>query len=206
MRTFLLSLSVLAALLLSPVLVGAQTPESDAPFMREAFRGGLAEVELGRLAADRGASLEVKQFGERMVMDHGAANGELARLATEKGVTLPAEPGPQHAATRDRLAALRGSEFDRQYMAEMVRDHRADIAAFERAADAGQDPDVRAWAAKTLPVLREHLRLAESVHGQVALAQASPATTVVTGAEARPWCGGAYSPTAGTNFGICPRR
>jgi putative membrane protein len=206
MRTSLLTLVVLTVLALPPAPVGAQAPNPDAAFMREAFQGGLAEVEIGRLAADRAASLEVKQFGQRMVMDHGAANGELARLATEKGVTLPAEPGPTHVATRDRLAALRGTEFDRQYMAEMVRDHQEDVAAFQREADTGQDPDVRAWAAKTLPVLRDHLSLAQTVHGQVALVQASPATTVVTTPEAPPWCGGAYRPAAGTNFGICPSR
>ena len=206
MRTFVLTLVILTFLALQPAAVGAQAPNPDAEFMREAFQGGLAEVEMGRLAADQAASLEVKQFGQRMVTDHGAANGELAQLASRKGVVLPTEPGPKHVATRERLAALRGTEFDRQYMAEMIRDHQEDVAAFQREADTGHDPDVRAWAAKMVPVLREHLRLAESVHGQVAAAQASPAATVVTTPEARPWCAGAYLPTAGTNFGICPSR
>ncbi len=202
MRTPVLTLVALATLTLLPAVLAAQAPEPDADFMRRAFQGGLAEVEMGRLAADRAASLEVKQFGQRMVTDHGAANAELARLATRKGVVLPTEPGSAHAATRDRLAALRGTEFDRQYMAEMIRDHQEDVTAFQRQAESGQDPDVRAWAAGMLPVLREHARLAERVHAEVASAQASPVTTV----EVRPWCGGAYSPSAGTNFGSCPGR
>jgi len=208
MRTLTITLATLA--LLVPVsLVAAQTTSPDAQFVQEAAIGNLAEVELGRLAVQRGTNPGVKQFGQRMVTDHGAAQAELMQIAQGRGMALPAEPDAAHRAIRDRLAQLAGPAFDREYMAEMLRDHQQDIADFQREAQSGQDPAIRAWAAKTLPTLQQHLAMAQTTHSQVAQAAvgSSPSASVVTTTTivaVSPWCGGAYASTAGTNFGSCP--
>lgn len=190
---------------------------ADLGFMIEAARGGLAEVELGRLAIQRAASDAVRQFGQRMVADHGAANQELLMLAQGKGVTLPQALDPDHRMLLDRLATLSGPQFDQAYMAEMVRDHQADAAAFEREVRQGQDPEMRAWAARTLATVQHHQRIANDLHARIAqmpiavvpVPSASPATTetittvTTTVVPAPPFCGGVYRPDTGTNFGTC---
>jgi putative membrane protein len=206
-------LLAVAAIISIPMTDAAAQAMSDREFLMEAASGGRLEVELGNLATQRAASDAVRQFGQRMAVDHGKANTELAALAARKGVQLPQSLMAKHAAVRDRLASLSGPEFDRAYMQEMVRDHNEDVAAFQREAQSGTDPDVKAWAARTLPTLQQHLAMAQSVNTQVAAAPgsgvvaASPTTVVVApGATATaPWCAGAYASTAGSNFGSCTR-
>jgi putative membrane protein len=139
----------------------------DQHFVMEAAKGGMAEVELGKLAADRASSEDVKKFGQRMVDDHGKANDELKKLAENKNLTLPTAPDPKQKATVDRLSKLSGEAFDRAYMQEMLRDHRKDVSEFRTESKSGKDPDVKAWAAKTLPTLEEHLRLAQDANKAV---------------------------------------
>lgn len=138
-------------------------PSPDVQFMREAARGGVAEVQMGRLAMRQASSRQVRQFGRRMVEDHSAANQQLRDIAMTEGVRLPMSPGPEHHAMLSRLRRLSGRAFDRAYMAEMVRDHRKDVAAFQNEARNGRDPDVRSFARQTLPTLREHLRMAVEI-------------------------------------------
>jgi putative membrane protein len=199
---------IAAALLTFAGLAGAQgLSDADREFVKEAAQGGVAEVELGNLAMQRASRPVVKEFGAKMVKDHGAANAELATLAQAKGVAVPTTVGPTHQALRDRLSALQGTEFDRAYMQEMVKDHTQDVAEFEKASQTATDPDIRGWAAAKLPTLREHLALARDVNSQVVLGPA-PAPVVVApaalpAAVVVPWCAGAYAPAAGSNFGTC---
>ena len=116
------------------------------------------EVELGRLASEKASSSEVKQFGQRMVEDHGKANDELKQLATQKHVDLPAEPSAKHKATKARLEKLSGEQFDKAYVADMLKDHKKDVAAFEKQSRSAKDPDLKSFAAKTLPTLQDHLK------------------------------------------------
>jgi putative membrane protein len=146
---------------------GAMAKGADASFVREAAVGGMAEVELGRLATQNASSDDVKQFGQRMVEDHGKANDELKALASQKHMTLPTGLDQKHQALRDRLAKLNGAAFDKAYMSEMVSDHQKDVAAFQREARSGTDADIKAWAQKTVPTLQEHLKLAKQVSSQV---------------------------------------
>jgi len=134
---------------------------SDKMFVTKAAEGGLAEVQLGQLAADHASSEDVKKFGQRMVSDHGKANDELKTLAQQKNITLPTELGAKDKALHDRLEKLSGAAFDRAYMQHMLTDHRKDVNEFKHESTIGKDPDVKAWASKTLPTLEEHLKQAE---------------------------------------------
>jgi len=177
--------------------------DADRDFVSKAASGGTAEVELGRVATQRAVRPSVRSFAERMVADHGRANAELAALAGRKGLDVPTTLEPSQQAMRDRLSGLSGPDFDRAYMSEMVRDHTEDIALFERAAETSSDPDLKAWAARSLPMLRDHLALARQVNSEVVLGPV-PAPAALPAAAIIPWCQGAYAPAAGSNFGSCP--
>jgi len=140
----------------------ASQSNADHQFVMEAAQGGMAEVELGQLASEKAQSSDVKQFAQRMVTDHGKANEELKSLAQSKNITLPTDVGAKHKATKDRLSKMSGAAFDRAYMQEMVTDHRKDVSEFEKESKSGKDPEVKAWDAKTLPTLHEHMQMAES--------------------------------------------
>lgn len=136
----------------------------DNHFVMDAASGGMAEVELGKLAADKATKDEVKKFGQRMADDHGKANDELKSLAQSKSITLPTATDAKHKATIDRLSKLSGEAFDRAYVQEMLKDHQKDVAAFRTESKSGKDPEVKAWAAKTLPTLEEHLKMVQDLN------------------------------------------
>jgi putative membrane protein len=195
---------ITATLLAVAGLAGAQgLSDADRQFIRKAAVGGAAEVELGTLATQRASRPAVRDFGAKMVKDHGAMNAELTTLARAKGVDVPRTLDAEHQAVRDRLMALQGPDFDRAYMQEMVKDHTQDVAEFERASQTASDADVRAWAGAKLPTLREHLALARDVNSQVVLGPTTAPAAIPAAVVAAPWCGGAYAPAAGTNFGTC---
>jgi putative membrane protein len=183
------------------VLPGSAS-EADREFVQKAATGGLAEVELGRIAQQRATRASVRSFAERMVTDHGRGNAELAALASSKALSMPTALDPSQAAMRDRLSTLSGPDFDRTYMSEMVRDHTEDLALFERAAEVATDPEIKAWAARSLPMLRDHLALARQVNSEVVLGPV-PAPAALPAAVVTPWCEGVYAPAGGTNFGSC---
>jgi putative membrane protein len=137
--------------------------KGDHAFMTEAASGGLMEVELGKYAAQHAASDRVKRFGQTMVDDHSKANDELKQVAAQKDVELPAKMNKEHRATADRLMNMKGAEFDRAYMKTMVEDHEHDVAKFRTESKSAQDPDVKSFAAKTLPTLEHHLEMAKEV-------------------------------------------
>jgi len=184
-----LSLAVpLAASAQNPSTTGAadttKPSHSDAKFMKEAAVGGMEEVELGRLAAQNAASDKVKQFGQRMVDDHSKANDELKSLAQAEGVTLPSQLDSKHEKEVQRLQKLSGAEFDHEYMKMMVGDHHKDVREFEHESRIGEDPEVKAFAEKTLPTLREHLKMAEQTRSS--LSSTDRSSTESTGATERP--------------------
>jgi putative membrane protein len=141
----------------------AGVPAKDKMFMMETAKGGMAEVMAGKLAAQKGNSAQVKQFGQKMVDDHSKANEELKSLAKSKGVALPSDIG-KHKAMIDKLSKLSGAAFDKFYVMEMLNDHKTDVAAFRKEAKTGQDPEVKSWAGQTLPTLEEHLRMITDIH------------------------------------------
>jgi putative membrane protein len=147
---------------------------SDQTFLKEAAEGGLAEVELGQLAVEKSSNEDVKRFAQRMVEDHGKANEDLKQLATQKGVSLPSEPTAKQKAKKEQLSKLSGNEFDKAYMSDMLKDHKAYIAAFEKESDSGNDSDIKRFASQALPTLRAHLKQAESVTGKIEQASNTP--------------------------------
>jgi putative membrane protein len=140
---------------------------SDHMFAMKAAQGGMAEVKLGQLATQKASSQDVKSFGQQMVDDHSKAGDELKALASRKGITIPDGLNAKDQATYDKLSKLSGADFDRAYMKDMVADHKTDVGEFRRESTRGTDPDLKAWAAKTLPTLEHHLQMAESTDAKV---------------------------------------
>ncbi|HEX6045305.1 MAG TPA: DUF4142 domain-containing protein [Pyrinomonadaceae bacterium] len=136
----------------------------DRDFLMDAAMGGMMEVEMGRMAAQLGSSDAVKQFGRRMVDDHSKANTELTSLASSKGITLPTALDQKHRQEMSKMQRMKGADFDRAYMKLMVSDHTKDVSEFEKQSTRGTDPDLKAFASKTLPTLQEHLQLARSIN------------------------------------------
>jgi putative membrane protein len=141
----------------------------DQTFLAKAAEGGMAEVQLGQLAEKNGSSSCVKQFGQRMVADHSKANEIAKSIAVQKSITLPASASAKDQSLYRSLSAKTGSDFDKAYITAMVKDHREDIAEFRQEANSGNDPDIKGWAAKTLPTLEEHLRMAQDCATQLGI-------------------------------------
>jgi len=141
------------------------TPKvDDKKFVKDAAIGGMAEVELGKLAAEKGSSEAVKQFGQKMVDDHTKANDQLKQLASKEGITIPDTLDSKHQSRVDKLAKLSGPKFDKAYVKDAVKDHEKDVSEFKNEAQYGSDPNVKQFASSTLPVLQEHLTAAKDLN------------------------------------------
>ena len=132
-------------------------------FWMTAAQGGMAEVELGKIASEKATNPEVKNFAKMMVSDHSKANAELKSLAQKRNITLPSGLDSGNQATMSELQKLSGNEFDREYVEAMVDDHEADVQMFESQAADESDPDAKAFAAKTLPTLKKHLEMIKAI-------------------------------------------
>jgi putative membrane protein len=151
-----------------PLLIIACSHGKDsATFASKAAQGGMAEVEMGRLAVQRAGDPDVKAFGERMISDHSKANAELKSIASKKGLQLPTEMNSEQKSEMDKLAKLSRAEFDKEYMSAMVDDHEEDVKEFETQSKDGNDADIKTFAGKTLPTLQQHLQLARSAAQKV---------------------------------------
>jgi len=144
---------------------------SDKKFVRDAAQGGMAEVELGKLATEKASSDDVKKFGQRMVDDHTKAGDQLKQVASSEGVQLPQGLSAKDKLTKERLSKLSGEQFDKAYMADMVKDHTQDVADFQRESKSGSDPAVKDFASQTLPTLQDHLKQAKRDRAQDAQRQ-----------------------------------
>ena len=160
-------LKSLMFLAIAVVVSSCSSAKDSTKFASTAAAGGMTEVELGRLAVQKGADPAVKEFGQRMIADHTRANAELKTVASQKNIQLPADLTSEQKKTRDKLASLSGAEFDKQYMKDMVKDHEEDVEEFKTQAEKGTDPEVKSFAAKTLPTLQSHLQMAQEVAKKV---------------------------------------
>lgn len=138
--------------------------KSDEAFMRDAAQAGAAEIEASKLAQTKARSPDVKAFADAMIADHTKVAGELKALAAAKNVKLPDDPSVKHKAEIKLIDAGDNDKFDERYAKHFgVEAHKDTIKLFEEAAREAKDPDVKAWAAKTLPGLRHHLQMAEKL-------------------------------------------
>jgi putative membrane protein len=143
---------------------------SAAEFAKKAGAAGAAEVEMGKLGAQKATDAEVKEFAQKMVTDHTKANKELMAAAKSKGLEVPTEPGLTHKGMMEKFERQTADkDFNHDFMQQMVRDHKQAVELFTTAAnDATLDPDMRALAKKTLPTLKQHLAEAQTLEGKFA--------------------------------------
>ena len=144
--------------------MNAMADADDIKFVAEAASGGMTEVALGKIAQQKGVNPRVKKFGAMMVTDHSKANERLKALAQSENIAVPSSPNADDQKTIDKLSAKSGRDFDDAYVSDMIDDHQHDIKAFEGASKTLKDPDLKAFAIKTLPVLKMHLDAINAVH------------------------------------------
>ena len=139
----------------------------DAKFAIMAAQGGMAEVQLGQLAAQKASSADVKAFGQQMVDDHSRANDQLKSVAQGQGMTLPTSLNAKDQALYTKLQGLSGANFDKTYVKAMVKDHQEDVKEFQKEGDTGKDPQIKNFASQTLPVLQQHLSKIQSIQSSM---------------------------------------
>ncbi len=138
----------------------------DKKFAKDAAMGGMMEVELGKLAAQKGGSDAVKQFGQKMVDDHSKANDQLKEVASSDSLQLPSAVDSKQQSQIDKMSSLSGAAFDKAYVKDMLKDHEKDVHAFQLEAQNGHDPKIKQFAAITLPTLKEHLSAIKDLQKQ----------------------------------------
>jgi len=162
-----LFLAALAAALLAPTARAQQSTGkaavSDPLFASAAASGGLAELSISELGLRKATDPELKKFSQQMVADHTQMNGELSVLAAQKGIALPRTPDARAQFCGQSLAGLSGEEFDKCYAKAQCLLHKDAVAMFEAESERGQDPNMKALAAKALPRIKEHLKMIEPI-------------------------------------------
>jgi putative membrane protein len=142
---------------------------SASDFVKNAGADGLAEVEMGKLAATKASDPELKAFAEKLVTDHSRANDQLKAIASTKNLEVPTSPGAMQKAMKEKYQHQAGGKgFDKDFAQQMVKDHREAIELFEKAAgDTTMDADVRGFAKKALPTLKKHLETAQALESKL---------------------------------------
>lgn len=135
----------------------------DKAFVKKAMQGGMAEVDLGKLAAEKGSSEDVKQFGQQMVDDHSKLNEQMKPVAAQLGVSEPKEPSKKDQELKTKLQALSGQQFDEAYIKAMLKDHKKDHDEFSNEAQNAQDPNVKQVAQQGDQLIQQHLQHIEQI-------------------------------------------
>jgi putative membrane protein len=164
-------LRVLAGLALAvafPLTALAQISDADAGAMKKLAWHNLAEIEAGKLAASKAENPRVKEYGQRMVEDHGRMLEELRRIATTRGVQLPDKPGMREHAEMLKLRTASGGDFDRRFLAQMVRAHEKDVQETADIAGKAQDAEFKAAVEQANAKIKEHLKTAQDLAGSAA--------------------------------------
>src|SRR5690349_13100519 len=164
MHKFLPACSAAAAIALSALSASAALSSADREFAMKAASGGMAEVHAAQLAEQRATLPQIKQFAQRMITDHTAANTELQQIAKRAHIDLPPQPTGKDAAEEQKLRGLNGAAFDQAFAQGQLQDHRETVELFQKEASSGQDPALKAFAQKTLPILQQHLQMAEALN------------------------------------------
>lgn len=140
-----------------PVLALSMDSNNDASFFKHAAEGGMAEVNAGNLAQEKGSSQAVKDFGAMMVKDHSAANEKLKSLAAAQGIKLPTSPSLAQQASAKELKMKSGDSFDKSYIKNQIKAHEQTVALFQKEIDSGKNASAQQFASATLPTIQMHL-------------------------------------------------
>jgi putative membrane protein len=159
-----LTLAAAGVLGLAALPASAALSSTDRDFVQKSASGGMAEVQTAQLAQQRASSQQVKQFADRMITDHTQANTELQQIAEQENVTQPSQPTGKDTAAAKKLSGLNGAAFDKAYAQDELSDHQQDVALFRKEASSGQDPALKSFAQKTLPILQQHLQMAQALN------------------------------------------
>ncbi|MDQ0638997.1 putative membrane protein [Pedobacter sp. W3I1] len=143
---------------------GITVEEADAKFTTQAAVGGMAEVELGKMALEKSSNPQVKEFATMMVKDHGMANTELTAIAKQKNITLPSTVDDEHKKKMDDLSKKTGADFDKAYVDAMVSGHKSTLKLMEDESRDGKDADLKAFATKTAPIVQSHLVMINKIN------------------------------------------
>ena len=143
----------------------AQQPNEEQVFVTTAAKAGQAEVELATLAQNKATTDKARTLASQLRSDHERANAELMAIARRKGINVDPSPTAEERQAASRLESATGGAFDSAYTDQMVQDHQAAVQLFEDYSHTGKDRDLKAFAEKTLPTLRNHLEMAQAAHG-----------------------------------------
>jgi putative membrane protein len=165
MKKFSLAL-ILGAWATVGVSLAAVTGVS-ADFANKAAKDGQAEVRMGQMLQKMSSNKDIQAFGAMLVTDHTKANQQLTELAKKKGTTLPSDIGAVHGVSMVALGMQEGAAFDRMAMHMAVMDHQKAVDLFRQQSLTGNDAEMKAFAAKTLPTLEDHLSMAQHLHDQI---------------------------------------
>lgn len=169
----------IAAMLVAAALLPAQSASpagsnSDQNFLKTASETNKAEMQLARLAEKKTSNNAVKQFAERMITDHTKLEQETQSVASKESVTLPRGAGAANYHEYQELASKSGSDFDKAYIEFNVKAHEQAISEFQKEASSGANAAIKALASQAVPILKEHLRLAESTAKELGISPAGP--------------------------------
>jgi putative membrane protein len=165
------SILAVPCLLAAALFIGAGTQAQSASdasmmdkhFVSEALKGGMAEVELGRLAEEKGNSNDVKEFGRKMVEDHTRMGDQMKGVATQIGVTPPTSPTMMEQVELKKMKGLSGDQFDQAYIKAMVKDHEGDLKDFQKEASTGKSATVKDAANQGTSVVSGHLAMIKQI-------------------------------------------
>ena len=141
--------------------------KDDSEFLTKAASGGMLEVQMGKEVAKRATTPGARQAAEKMVSDHTKGNTELKALAAKKNITLPTVLGDDQQKIYNDVLAKKGADLDKEYVKQMVKDHKDDIKEFTDASTGGTDPEVKAYAQKNVPMLQMHLSMFEKLQASM---------------------------------------
>jgi len=181
MPRLLATTALIGAFFIAPALAQTMAPANSPPaaaqkgrigaadrsFAHDAAVSGMAEIELGKLAEQKGAATSIKDFGREMVSDHTKADDRLAAAAKREGIVLPTEIDAEHKTAYDWIGKQTGADFDRLYIRNAVDDHQKQVPLFERESRSGENPALKRFAATTLPAIQHHLQMAQAIEAEM---------------------------------------
>ena len=137
--------------------------KQDQQYFRDIAQANMAKVATGKLAQQQASSPQVKEFAEHMVKDHGQMIQEQQQMASAKGVQMPKQPKKEHQDALQKLKKAKSEQFDKAYMAQMVKDHQKTLKTVQQAAKNAKDPQLKAMAQKAQPDIEKHLQMAQQL-------------------------------------------